>query len=486
MLEHTCDTIKSYGLSVYGFGGNMSWKPAQWDAKAAQIAQTNNTDASKLQSTASDLNTLRPGAELQSLEIGRPDVSDTVKGTPGEYDGLVPEAGLEPHGEAARSAAAPAKPDTQAVGSSNISDMAGNPGEGNHDLSAQSLEFSATGSVPTALQTQYTQSAGETDLTDLWAFAEFHSLQHSTAVWPQSTTFGMEAFGSSDIVTVAGDYYDIQISLDFGSLNTPAVSAGGAQISFGSVLHSGPSAYDLIVIDQDLVEVNAILQHNIGAVAMSGADFGVQSNQAAIMDYAVHGGAQMTLGEVVSIAYIQQANYVSGIASAVQINHATIFDVEFGATPLHGPPATVNRNQADHKDAAMAVGAELNYSMLHVTGTYYEINLIVQVSALATQNGGNAQFNDAVIYDFEDVAVNQYVGGDEFELNAISQLNYLSQIDQLIPFSLGSFFPNFEATPSETATGNGAAAIGLAGTTMASPHRADAMSGDAMGDLIVF
>ncbi|MDH3742076.1 MAG: hypothetical protein OER56_10825, partial [Hyphomicrobiales bacterium] len=130
-----------------------------------------------------------------------------------------------------------------------------------------------------------------------------------------------------------------------------------------------------------------------------------------------------------------------------------------------------------------AISTELNLSALHVTGTYYEINAIVQISALATPNGGNTQLNRAVINDFDGVAAHQFVGGDEYDLNAISQANYLSQIDQLFPFALSDFLPNAGPVLSAEVVENPAES-NAAGPPMILPQGTSTQSGDMTSDLM--
>ena len=298
------------------------------------------------------------------------------------------------------------------------------------------------------------------------------------------------AFGGGNVTVVAGDYYDIQISLDFGSFILPTEFAGGAAISFGSVLYSPASAYDLVVIDQDLVEINAILQHNIGTLDAAASGLDVQANQAVIAGFSEGGGVQVTLGDVINVGAVQQINYLAGVNSAIQLNDAAILDGAGEAAPSYGASDLYGGLFGAQDGAAFsAAGTGLDFSALYVTGTYYEINLVLQVSALAAQDGGNAQLNSAAIYDFEDVAVHQFVGGDEIDLNTISQVNYLSQVDQMLPLELADIFPNigqglFAGAIDGVPMDDGAAVQ----TTAAPPplllQGAGAQSDDGLSDLV--
>ncbi len=492
-LEHTGDTVKSYGLAVYGMWVSVDWILGPQRAKAEEFDPGQDTNIPQGHGKPSELDTLHTGAEPQSQKTGQPSADDNLKQKSGESDPYITKTDFEPDAATARQAMALGEQETHAVGNSRVSDTTGQVAEGAQNSSASSPEISLPGAGPAASQMQGTQPVGEQYPADVAVFTEIHALQHIVASWPEPAALEMGASASGNVTIIAGDYYDIQISFDFGSFNSAATPAGGAEISFGSVLHSPASGYDLIVIDQDLVEINVILQLNIGAVGTSASGLDMQTNQAVIVDYTDCSGFQVTMGEVINVASVQQINYLAGVSSAAQFNDAAILDGACGNTPSDGLSALVSRFGAYHDDLMSAISTELNSSVLHVTGTYYEINVIFQISELAAQDGGNTQLNSAVINDFDGVAMHQFVGGDEYDINAISQANYLSQIDQLFPFALSDFFANAGANAgpvlSAEASDNNAAADSpaepnVAGPPMVLPLGIGAQSGDMTSDLI--
>ena len=487
--EHAGDTDKSYGLAFYGMWVSVGWTSGQQQTKAGEPGSRQDADVTQGRDTPSETDTLHTGDEHQPSKSGQTTEEDNLKQGTDEGDAYLANAGSEPSVATAGPAAAPGDQETQAVGNSGGNDTTGQMGAGAQSLSTGNSEISVPDTGPLALHSQDTQPAGEQGPTGFAAFTDFQAFQHFVAYGSESIALETSAFASGNLTVITGDYHDIQISFDFGSFNSLAMPASGMEISFGSVLHSPASEYDLVMIDQDLVEINVIVQHNIGAVGTSATALDMQSNQAAIVDYADDGGLQVTMGDMFNVASVQQLNYLAGVSSATQINDAAILDGGGGNASLDEYSVPFGEYDTPHDDALQVFGSGADFSALHVTGTYYEINLIYQVSALAAQDGGGAQFNSAVINDFDDVAVHQFVGGDEYDLNAISQVNYLSQVDQLVPFSLSDFFPDagwmLSAGPIDnTPTAVSPVDLNPATSPMFQPPDIGAQSGDAMNDLI--
>ena len=475
-LESTGDTIKTYGLAVYGMWVSVGWILGHRSASAEHTGPGHDSPAPA-----------EPDADLESAavpSVSQPEPSNTgeaerggeLKREPVESGPDATPMGSAPSAAAASPAGTVGQQVPQAVDTYRVSDAGGHSAEAAHGPLAGLAGRPVSGTGPAAAQAPGTAQAGEPFPADIMAYAEIFAAQQFAAVWTGPVALEPGAFGNGNVTVVAGDYYDIQISLDFGSFVVPASFAGGAEISFGSALYSPASAYDLVVVDQDLVEINAILQHNIGALGAPASGLDVQANQALIAGYGEGGGVQVTLGEIVNVAAVQQINYLAGVSSAVQLNDAAILDGAADAAASYG---------ASFSEA----GIGHDYSALYVTGSYYEINLVLQVSALAAPDGGNAQVNSAAIYDFEGVAMHQFVGGDEIDLNTISQANYLSQVDQMLPVELADIFPNvgqglFAGVDHDAPAADGAAAQ----TTLAPPPLLlpgiGAQSDDGLSDLV--
>jgi hypothetical protein len=185
----------------------------------------------------------------------------------------------------------------------------------------------------------------------------------------------------------------------------------------------------------------------------------VQANQAAIFDVASQSGSQLAMGDVINLASVEQINFAESVQTAMQFNDATIFD---GSGLQDLPDEASFPPGAGHEDLMSAINADPDFSVLYVTGSYYEVNVVEQVSMLATPHGGNTQLNSAMINDFEGVAEFQVVGGDTYNVDSIEQTNYLSQADVPPPFASGDFLPGKPASAAD------AAAAGPSGNLLAS------------------
>ena len=275
-----------------------------------------------------------------------------------------------------------------------------------------------------------------------------------------------------NLTIVEGDYYDVQIGYSFGQFNDELPLDSTGYFSLASVLHSPASSYDLVVIEQDLVEINVIVQLNIGVLGTTVPDPNIQSNLAVIAEYGDQSGFQVTLGGSFHTSLIKQFNYVASVNSANQTNNAAILGGTARDTTSNGLPVVPGGVGSYGGDLISAISADPDLSILYVTGTYYEINAIYQLSWVTQQTGGMTQSDTALISDFDGVASHQLVRGDEFDISIISQINYLSQADQQVPFMSSEVFPTDGIVP------------GLIETTMIPLQGIVAHTGDMTIDLM--
>ncbi|NNE23953.1 MAG: hypothetical protein HKN11_15230, partial [Rhizobiales bacterium] len=281
----------------------------------------------------------------------------------------------------------------------------------------------------------------EYQLPDFSTFTEVFDFQHAIGSLSEAFNFEWGPYDIGNMTIVAGDYYDIQLATTFGSLEALSGVADGFDITIGSTLNSKMSDYDLIVIEHDLVEINIIAQHNFSVSdgtdeIVSGLD--IQANQAAIFDYTNEGGSQLTMGDAINLASVQQINFAEDAHAAAQFNNAVIS--KGGGWKKHSDDPSFP-SDVDHHDLKSALKTDPEFSALYVSGTYYEVNAVHQASMLATLHSGNTQINAAVINDYEGVAEFQIVAGNTYSQDSIVQTNYLSQTDQLAQFASGDFLP---------------------------------------------
>ena len=260
---------------------------------------------------------------------------------------------------------------------------------------------------------------------------------------------------------VDGDFYDIQISLDYGLFDDLPVADFPQTVSFGSTLDSGASDYEAIVIGGDLIEINLVMQFNAlletdldGMPTVPGADdIHVQSNAALIAEYAVDQSVQYTAGSEVNIATIEQGNLAVDVAGAVQINEAAIFQLTSDVADVDEaelPPMPDLPDLPENDPAGIAASIEDLFpelahdpdaGVLSVKGSFVEVNVIVQASGAAAKCGDEKQSNDAVLKDFDGVAAHQYVGGNVVDVNSIAQVNQIAKSGHAVPDWLAEAFP---------------------------------------------
>jgi hypothetical protein len=251
---------------------------------------------------------------------------------------------------------------------------------------------------------------------------------------------------------VDGDFYDIQITLDYGLFDDMPGAGLQGPISFGSTLDSGASDYDAVVIDGDLIEINMVVQFNALVEAdLDGllapppdGDFHVQSNAAVIAEYTHDAAAQYTADSELNVATVEQGNIAMDVAGAVQVNDAAILQIARDAADVDVPdiPAVdVGSISSSLAELFPELADDPDAGVLSVKGSYVEVNLIVQASGAVTNGSGGEQDNDAVLKDFDGVAAQQYVGGNVVDVNAITQVNEIAKPGHGVPDWLAEAFP---------------------------------------------
>ncbi|MDH3743139.1 MAG: hypothetical protein OER56_16235, partial [Hyphomicrobiales bacterium] len=271
------------------------------------------------------------------------------------------------------------------------------------------------------------------ELGDLTEFQLFDAL---TVPWPDAFEHLVPTQVDEYVALVAGDYYDIQVVIDTGPSTGLTAAASELDIQFGSVLHSAASDYDLVVIEQDLVEINLIVQLNFGTygnIAPTGLADAAQGNIAEIVDYVDPSALHVTFGDVINAATTQQINYLAQAEFGTQFNHATILNAVDSDVALDDSSFAPALFGDDLQDLRPAFAGEVDPSLLYVSGTYYEINLVYQLSDWSTQPDLSVRLNSALINDFDGIARHQIVGEDQYDLNAVLQINSFSKLDQSQP-----------------------------------------------------
>ena len=292
-------------LAVYGMWVSVIWILGQRAAMAEPGTPVHDTGTSRESDVQPDAHTLPPVMASQTSDAGDAGAGEEPDRKPGEAGPDAAAVNAQPNAAASSPAGSLGQKTSSAADTYPSGDAGGNPAQVAQSPLPALAGNTAPGIGPAAGQGAGAPPGGEPLAVDIMVYAEFFAAKQFAGAWSDAVTFEMSAFGAGNVTVVAGDYYDIQISLDFGSFVIPATFAGGAEIAFGSALYSPASAYDLVVIDQDLVEINAIAQYNIGALSAAASGFDMQANQAVIAGYAQGGELQVTLGDTINVGTVQ-------------------------------------------------------------------------------------------------------------------------------------------------------------------------------------
>jgi hypothetical protein len=214
---------------------------------------------------------------------------------------------------------------------------------------------------------------------------------------------------------IAGAYADVQVVLDFSSLT----SAAADHVHGLAALYSNASNMDLVLVAGNFYEINIVVQFNL-----AGPDASWQDTAGTIIDQHATGGAQLSLGGETNIAAVDQLNLAWQSQAVSQFNQAVIHQYVSDAVDFDSADGIAASPMPQATDAMPGWLSGLQHladtSVLVVDGDYYEVNLLVQ---LLDGSADGAHGADALLQDFDGIAQNQIVLGETFDLSAVVQLN---------------------------------------------------------------
>ncbi|HEV7256221.1 MAG TPA: hypothetical protein VGN82_00445 [Bosea sp. (in: a-proteobacteria)] len=256
-----------------------------------------------------------------------------------------------------------------------------------------------------------------------------------------------------------GDFYDVKAIVQFNGLddndrtvqtteNTlfDAKTGGNEQTNLAQVY--GFDHYDIIMIRGDFHRVDWIFQYNI-----------VLDSDAAKL---LSGGHDDGDGAQVS----------TGFNSLVNEASITTYD-SAGFKPLNEAQRSL-LDGFDQKVTALTPNADWmltgsitgTLKVLYVDGNYYDINTITQINVLSdvdqsmaastTDNsiqgvsaGGNSARNEAHIVDPGTLSTSKYVGGDLYEESILVQTNIITENDKVVVHDTSTLVTEFVAFADE-------------------------------------
>ena len=485
------DGTGPYGFAIWGLWISFGWLLSHEHAEAMQIDPAPDSSLVHGQDVplqpdmqrADAVSTLRSTGQLHGNEVVEPTSGMSVS----SIAEMPREAGFVPTNAQTTTSSG----ENLALDGVRENDATSYAAETSLGPTSSQVAVKPVVSGPASLQLEAPQASAHPAVVDVTAVPQIHQYLDSETLVPGPLWRASETAAERNVTVIAGDYYDVQISFDFGSFGAIGAPVEGADLSLGSVLYSPASEYDLIVINQDLVELNVIVQQNIGTGSISNSSAQSQANEAAIVSFLDTNTHQVTLGDFINVTAVQQFNYLAGGSHSFQYNDAAILDFATGIDLTNSLSIQTFGYGADQFGLTPNDDTGQDYSALFVTGTYYEINLILQISVAALEDSGHPQFNHAVIYDFEDVALHQFVGGDEYDVDAILQANYLSELDQTIASPIDELIAQANAAAVfsgsaayKFAPAGNAVAPGIVGPTAVPMQTMSMQSGELVGDLM--
>lgn len=251
-----------------------------------------------------------------------------------------------------------------------------------------------------------------------------------------------------------GDFYDVKSIVQFNGLddNDRTVQAEGGtyfnlgtgenlQINLTKVL--GFDSYDIIIIGGNYHRADWIYQYNI----MLDPDYAKL--------YSTGGEDSETTVTTGFNSLTNQATIESYDASAFK----PMLDAHHGLMGLLSDGATILTPDADWQLYGSAAGT---LKILYASGDYYDVNVITQVNFLIDGDqsiqasasagteqgvaaGGNSALNEAVIVDPGLLSTSNYLGGDAYEEAVLIQVNIVTDSDSVTIHDTTTLVPELVA-----------------------------------------
>jgi len=181
--EPAGDTIKSYGLAVYGMWVSVNWIFGQRSAAAGDADPGRDGSTPQEPDSHSEAATLPPLTEPQPSNAGEAGAAEGLKREPGESGPDATATGSAPNAAAAGPAGAIGQQASPAVDTYRVNDTGGHAAEAAQGPLPGLAGNSIPAPGPAAAQAPGAPQAAEAYPTDIMAYAEFHAAHQIAAVW---------------------------------------------------------------------------------------------------------------------------------------------------------------------------------------------------------------------------------------------------------------------------------------------------------------
>jgi hypothetical protein len=257
------------------------------------------------------------------------------------------------------------------------------------------------------------------------------------------------------------DFYDVKAIYQFNNMidgDTVTQATSGIFSSFQTgqneqanlVQLSGLDSYDLIIITGSYHRANWICQYNIVL------DVDVVNMLSANEE---GGSATVTTG----------FNGLTNDALIVTYDSDAFRPMNGAHTKLMEALANGDTILAPNPDWQLAGNASGTLRVLYIDGDYYDVNVITQVNLLydvdqiaqasnsagaaqGVASGGNIALNEARIVDPGILSASKYLGGDAYEASVLIQTNIVTDSDMVVIHDTQTLIPEFVAFAQEDLT----------------------------------
>lgn len=256
-----------------------------------------------------------------------------------------------------------------------------------------------------------------------------------------------------------GDFYDVKTVVQFNGLddndrtvqtteNTLFDAKTGANEQTNLAEVYGFDHYDIIIIRGDFHRVDWIFQYNIV----------LDSDVAKLLSAGSDGGD----GAEVSTGFNSLVNEAS-ITTYDSAGFKALNEAQRSLLDGLDQKVTVLTPDADWKLTGSITGT---LTVLYVDGDYYDINTITQINILSdvdqslqasatdssiqgVSGGGNSARNEAHIVDPGTLSTSKYIGGDFYEESILVQTNIITENDTIVVHDTSTLVTEFVAFADE-------------------------------------
>lgn len=265
---------------------------------------------------------------------------------------------------------------------------------------------------------------------------------------------GAAAMARWQVDVFRGDFYDVKAVYQFNDMidgDSTAQTTNGTYFALDTGLNgqvnlaqvSGLDSYDVIVICGSYHRADWIYQINV----VLDCDW-VTGLSASDED----GAEQVTSG----------FNRLSNSATISTYDPAALKPMGDGQTDFMTALASGQTSLLPNPDWEIAGNVSGSMRVLYITGDYYDVNVVTQVNllndvdqviqasdspaaAMGAATGGNLASNEAIIIDPGALSTSSYLGGDVYEESVLIQTNIVTESDTVVIHDTQTLVPELVA-----------------------------------------